>query len=210
MAPPPIRSRRAEHAADTRAALVDVARPLFAARGYAGTSTEDVVAAARVTRGALYHHFRDKADLFRAVMEKVARELAERLIGEQLQQQLSQTGGSPLAEVRLGFGEFLDACIGSDFQRIVLVDGPTVLGHDVWEDLAERYGLLLLTDWLQRAIAAGEIDELPAAALARLLVSLLTEASLMIGRAEDPEAARRDVGVTIDRLMAGLVPRGDG
>jgi AcrR family transcriptional regulator len=207
---PPSRSRRAEHAADTRAALVDAARPLFAARGYAGTGTEDVVAAARVTRGALYHHFRDKADLFRAVMEQVARELAERLIGEQLQQQLSETGGSPLAEVRLGFAEFLDACIGSDFQRIVLVDGPGVLGQDVWEELAERYGLLLLTDWLERAIAAGEVDPVPPAALARLLVAVLTEASLMIGRAEDPQAARADVGVTIDRLMAGLMPRGDG
>jgi len=72
------RTRRDEHVADTRQALVDAARTLFTEQGYAATGTEEIVAAARVTRGALYHHFHDKSDLFHAVMEQIAREVAER------------------------------------------------------------------------------------------------------------------------------------
>ena len=77
-------TRRDEHVADTRQALVDAARKLFTEQGYAATGTEEIVAAARVTRGALYHHFHDKTDLFRAVMEQIAREVAERLIDAEL------------------------------------------------------------------------------------------------------------------------------
>src|SRR5215467_2927451 len=79
-----VNSRRAEHVQDTRDALVQAARELFADRGYAGTGTEEIVARARVTRGALYHHFRDKAGLFQAVMQAVAGELAKRLVTQEL------------------------------------------------------------------------------------------------------------------------------
>jgi len=79
-----VKSRRAEHIQDTRAALLLAARELFAEKGYAGTGTEEIVARARVTRGALYHHFRDKADLFSAVMQAVASDLARQLITQQL------------------------------------------------------------------------------------------------------------------------------
>jgi AcrR family transcriptional regulator len=114
--------RRAEHASDTRAALVASARRLFAAQGYDGTGTEQIVADARVTRGALYHHFHDKADLFRAVMAEAAASVAQRLIDEQLASEVP----SPLAEIQGGISAFLDVCVGGDFQRIVLVDGPPV------------------------------------------------------------------------------------
>ena len=109
---------------------------LFAAQGFDGTGTEQIVAEARVTRGALYHHFRDKADLFRAVMAQAAGDVATRLIDEQL----AADAESPLAEIRDGVSAFLDVCVGGDFQRIVLVDGPRVLGADAWDDLVERYG----------------------------------------------------------------------
>src|SRR5258708_8316209 len=79
-----VKSRRAEHVQDTQAAVLQAARELFAEKGYAGTGTEEIVARARVTRGALYHHFRDKADLFRAVMQAVAADLAERLVTQPL------------------------------------------------------------------------------------------------------------------------------
>src|SRR6201999_387008 len=127
------RARRAEHAADTREALLAAARRLFAARGFDGTGTEQIVAEARVTRGALYHHFRDKADLFRAVMAQAAADVAQRLIDEQL----AAEAPSPLDDIRDGVSAFLDVCIGGDFQRIVLVDGPRVLGEDAWEDLVD-------------------------------------------------------------------------
>jgi AcrR family transcriptional regulator len=192
--------RRADHASDTRTALLDAARQLFATEGYDGTGTEQIVAAARVTRGALYHHFRDKADLFRAVMEEAAGDVARRLIGYQL----SEVSESALDDVRTGVGAFLDVCVGGDFQRIVLIDGPRVLGEDTWDQLAERYGRSLLEEWLSRAVEAGEIEPVPVRPLARLLIAMLIEASLAIARADDPAEARTEMGTTLDRLLNGL------
>jgi AcrR family transcriptional regulator len=192
--------RRAEHASDTRTALLASARRLFAAEGYDGTGTEQIVAEARVTRGALYHHFRDKADLFRAVMEEAAGEVARRLIGDQL----DEANGSPLAEIQAGIGAFLDVCVGGDFQRIVLTDGPRVLGEEAWDQLVERYGRSILEEWLSRAVTSGDIEPVPVRSLARLLIAMLAEAGLAIARASDPAATRADMVTTIDRLLSGL------
>jgi AcrR family transcriptional regulator len=194
--------RRAEHAADTRAALVTAARRLFAAQGYDGTGTEQIVADARVTRGALYHHFRDKADLFRAVMAEAAGSVAQRLIDEQLASQ----SASPLAEIRAGFAAFLDVCVGGDFQRIVLVDGPRVLGSDAWEELVQRYGRGILEEWLNRCVEAGDLEAVPLRALARLLIAMLTEASLAIARSAAPAQTRDELGIVLDRMLTGLRP----
>ena len=196
--------RRAEHASDTRAALIAAARRLFAAQGYDGTGTEQIVADARVTRGALYHHFRDKADLFRAVMAQAAGDVATRLIDEQL----AADAESPLAEIREGVSAFLDVCVGGDFQRIVLVDGPRVLGTDAWDDLVERYGRSILEEWLARCVQAGDLDPVPVRSLARVLIAMLTEASLTIARADDPAAERAELGEVLDRILTGLRPSG--
>lgn len=195
-------SRRAQHAADTRTALLAVARRMFAANGYDGTGTEQIVAEAQVTRGALYHHFRDKADLFRAVMEEAAGEVARRLTDDQ-----TQLGGSPLDEIRDGVSAFLDVCVRGDFQRIVLIDGPRVLGEQAWDQLVERYGRALLEEWLTRAVTAGDMDPVPVRPLARLLIAMLTEASLAIAGAADPAATRAELGVTLTRLLDGMRPR---
>jgi AcrR family transcriptional regulator len=194
--------RRAEHASDTRTALVAAARRLFAAQGYDGTGTEQIVADARVTRGALYHHFRDKADLFRAVMAEAAGQVAQQLVDEQL----AAEAESPLAEIRDGVSAFLDVCVGGDFQRIVLVDGPRVLGSDAWDELVDRYGRQLLEEWLDRCVESGDLESVPTRSLARLLIAMLTEASLAIAAASDPAATRAELGVVLDRLLTGLRP----
>ena len=194
--------RRAEHASDTRTALVAAARRLFAAQGYDGTGTEQIVADARVTRGALYHHFRDKADLFRAVMAEAAGQVARQLVDEQL----AAEAESPLTEIRDGVSAFLDVCVGGDFQRIVLVDGPRVLGSDAWEKLVDRYGRQLLEEWLDRCVESGDLESLPTRSLARLLIAMLTEASLAIARADDPASTRADLGAVLDRMLIGLRP----
>ncbi|MCW2868947.1 TetR/AcrR family transcriptional regulator [Actinacidiphila oryziradicis] len=196
-------SRRSEHVADTRKSLVAAARTLFAERGYAATGTEDIVAAARVTRGALYHHFRDKADLFRAVMGECAQEMAERLV-EQETRRAEQHPGDAWQLLRTGFQSFLDACNDPDFQRIVLVEGPAVLGHSAWDTLVEQHGYLLLAEALTEAIQEGRIEELPVPPLTRMLASLISEASLYIARAEDHDRAREEAGAVLDRLLAGL------
>ena len=152
--------------------------------------------------GALYHHFRDKADLFRAVMAEAAGSIAQRLIDEQLASQAP----SPLAEIQQGISAFLDVCVGGDFQRIVLVDGPRVLGSDAWEELVERYGRGILQEWLNRCVEAGDLAAVPVPALARLLIAMLTEASLAIARSAAPAQTRADLGVVLDRILTGLRP----
>jgi AcrR family transcriptional regulator len=198
-----VRSRRAEHTADTRRALVRAARTLFAERGYAATGTEDIVGAAQVTRGALYHHFKDKADLFRAVMGECAQEMAERLV-QQETARAEVEAGDAWTLLRMGFQSFLDACNDPDFQRIVLVEGPAVLGHSAWDALVEQHGYVLLAEELTRAIAEGGIGPMPVAPMTRMLAALISEASLYIARADDHERARREAGEVLDRLLDGL------
>jgi AcrR family transcriptional regulator len=199
-------TRREQHVADTRQALVDAARRLFTEQGYAATGTEEIVAGARVTRGALYHHFRDKTDLFRAVMEQVAREVAEDLINAGLSD--NEGGGPAWGEIRDGLRAFLDLCIATDdFQRIVLVEGPVVLGPEAWDDLVARHGSNLLAQWLSRAIDEGSITPVPVQPLTRLLIAMISESSLYIARASDRAAARSEIGHVLDRLMDGLEPK---
>jgi AcrR family transcriptional regulator len=198
--------RRAQHVADTRQALLDAARELFTDRGYAATGTEDIVARARVTRGALYHHFADKADLFRAVMVTVAGELAGRTTAQVLRHHPDPDRGV-WDELRAGFAAYLDASLDPDFQQIVLIDGPAVLGPQAWGELVEQHGLGLLRQWLEEAMAAGHIDRLPVDPLAHLLAALIAEASLVIARSPDRQAARADIGVTLDRILLGLRPQ---
>ena len=205
--------------ADTRQALVDAARAIFTAQGYAATGTEEIVAAARVTRGALYHHFQDKTDLFRAVMEQMAREVAEHLIDAELSRPAAPSPGQPAGqpaaqppadawdEVRDGLRAFLDLCVVTDdFQRIVLVEGPAVLGHEAWDDLVARHGSNLLAEWLSRAVEQGRIAPVPIQPLTRLLIAMISESSLYIARADDRSAARKAMGTVLDRLLAGLEP----
>jgi AcrR family transcriptional regulator len=200
-------TRRDEHVADTRQALVDAARTLFTEQGYAATGTEEIVAAARVTRGALYHHFHDKSDLFHAVMEQIAREVAEHLIDAELSRPAdpSQPPADAWDEVRDGLRAFLDLCVVTDdFQRIVLVEGPAVLGHEAWDELVARHGSNLLGEWLSRAVKQGRIAPVPIQPLTRLLVAMISESSLYIARADDRSVARDAMGAVLDRLLDGL------
>src|SRR3954453_14262881 len=122
------RTKPAERSEATRAALMTAARPLFAERGYAAVGTEEIVRAAGVTRGALYHHFNGKRKLFEAVYVQIEVELAERIANGAL----SSGATAPLAAMRAGAEMFLEACTVPEVQRIVLLDGPSVLGWDLW------------------------------------------------------------------------------
>ena len=135
-------------------------------------------------------------------MAQAAGDVAQQLIDEQL----AAEAPSPLDEIRDGVSAFLDVCIGGDFQRIVLVDGPRVLGADAWEELVDRYGRGILEEWLSRAAATGDLDAVPVRALARLLIAMLTEAGLAIARADHPAAERAALGEVLDRILTGLRP----
>jgi AcrR family transcriptional regulator len=203
------RSRRTEQTADTRQALISAARRRFAEQGFASTGTEEIVADAQVTRGALYHHFRDKAALFRTVMEQVATEVAEQLVAGELARD-AELPSDAWTQLRSGFQSLLDiSTADSDFQRIVLVDGPAVLGNDAWDALVEKHGYRLLSEWLERAMAEDRIDPLPVVPLTRLVAALLSEASIYTAGAADPDTARLEVGTVLDRLLRGLGRGGD-
>ncbi len=184
----------------TRNALIEAARSLFAERGYAGVGTEEIVRAAGVTRGALYHHFDGKRDLFDAVYERIEVDLAQRIaIGA-----LDGGAGDPLAAMRAGAETLLRACTEPEVQRIALLDGPSVLGWDRWREVAAEHGLGLIEGTLQAAVEAGAIPGQPIRPLAHLLMGALDEAAMLVARAEDPERMRLEVGRTLDRLLAGL------
>jgi AcrR family transcriptional regulator len=195
------RGPRAEQSGATRAALVAAARELFAERGYASVGTEEIVRRARVTRGALYHHFEDKKDLFRAVHEGLEAELAQ-TIGAQL-----AAGGATdaLELLRTGVRTFLDACTDRALARIVLVDAPSVLGWREWREIDERHGLGLVTAGLQAAMDAGDIAAQPVKPLAHLLLGAMGEAGMLIANAADPDATRREVEPALLALLEGLV-----
>ena len=185
----------------TRRRLVTAARALFGARGFAEVGTEEIVRAAGVTRGALYHQFRDKADLFAAVAEEVEAEIAERIAGAAG----AEAAADPVGALRSGARLFLDACAAPEVERIILLDAPAVLGWQAWRDLAGRYGLGLVQFGLQSAIEAGAIAPQPVAPLAHVLIGALNESALYVARAEDPAAAREQCVAIIDRILHGLM-----
>lgn len=198
--PTEARGRKAEQSDRTRATLVSVARTLFAEAGYAGTSTEEVVQRAGVTRGALYHHFRDKRELFEAVFVDIQAETRQHI------RAASNTKTERWDRFRAGFDEYLNRSMDPATQRITLIDAPAVLGWD------RRRELDYTLDMLQNAISAmqeeGVVSSLlPADELAHLLRGVANEASHMIVSAADAPAERRRVGEALAAILEGLRAR---
>lgn len=193
---------KAEQTERTRAALLAAGRASFAARGFADTSTEELVQAAGVTRGALYHHFQDKRALFEAVYEEVEQELVDELA--------SALDGvtDPLDVLRQGADAFLDACLDPAIQRISLLEAPSVLGWERWREIDEQYGLGLIQVALKAAMDDGAIRTGPVAPLAHMLFGALMEAAMLLAASPLPGEAREDVGRAVLLLIDGLaVPR---
>ena len=142
---------QAERSATTREAIVAAATRLFAERGYEATGIDEVTRAAGVSKGALYHHYSDKADVLAAVYEDVETKLVERLVA------VASRETDPLEAVRAGAHAFLDACVDPVTRQIVLVDAPVGLGWERWRSIGSRYGFGLLLAGLQAAADAGQI-----------------------------------------------------
>jgi len=193
--------RKAEQSEATRRRLLSVARELFAERGYAGTATEEVVQRAGVTRGALYHQFRDKEDLFRAVYEEVERELAERIVFGLRSRVTAETDA--WEQIRAGNEAFLDACLDPAVQRIALLDAPAVVDAASRRDI-NSYGLRLIRRGLEMAIEQGLIDPQPIEPMAHLVRAVLNEGALLLARSSDPATNRAEIGAAVDRLISGL------
>jgi AcrR family transcriptional regulator len=183
----------------TRAKLVKVARRLFAKRGYAAVGTEEVVKKAGVTRGALYHQFEDKKDLFRTVFEQVEAE-----VSIDIATRAEAEASDPLDVLRTGTRLWMDACLDPEVRRIALLDAPAVLGFEEWREIVGRHVLGLLAAALQVAMDAGAIAPQPAMPLAHVITGALDAAALYVAESADPEAARNEIDPVLERLIEKL------
>jgi AcrR family transcriptional regulator len=191
---------QAERTEATRGRLITTARRLFAEKGFAATSTEEILGEAAVSRGALYQHFASKTGLFRAAFEAVEDDLTAQILAA-----ATRSGETdPLRILELGFDAFLDQCLNPEVQRIVMLDGPTVLGWDTWHELDERYAFGTIKTVLSLAAEEGRIPEATVEPLSHLLVGAVMQAGMVVARADDPQAAKAAMSETFARVVAGL------
>ncbi|MGB7686488.1 MAG: helix-turn-helix domain-containing protein [Solirubrobacterales bacterium] len=182
---------------------MDAAQELFTERGYDGVGTEEIVRAAGVTRGALYHHFGGKAELLEAVYERLEAESTERVARIVLGSELE----SPMAAMRAGIEAFLDECAEPALRRIALHDAPAVLGWERWREIGAANGLGLIEASLTAAVEAGEMRDLPVRPTAHLLLGALDEAAMLVARSED-SASRAEVTVVLLALLESFAVPG--
>ena len=187
---------QAERLAATRAALLKAAKTVFAEQGYEAAATEEIVRRAKVTRGALYHHFEDKRALFDAVASDVAREIATRI-------DAMTPMDDPLQALIVGTGAFLDACLDPAVRRIYLIDAPAVLGWHRWREIDAPHGVRSLREGVTAMLAERPDDALAIEPTTFLLAGAFNEAALWIAEAKDEKAARR----AMDRALAALIER---
>lgn len=197
---PEPRRTQAERTAATRARLLEAGRALFATDGYAAASTQAIVDAAGVTRGALYHQFGDKAGLFDAVYEEVERDVVAAI----MTRIAAAAPATQLEAMRIGARLFLEECSSPKVQRIVLIDAPAVLGWDRWREVGMRYGLGIVEAMLMQAIADGAIPDQPTRPAAHVLLGALDEAALYVSRAADAAKALEQMFLVCDRLITGI------
>lgn len=186
----------------TRASLLAAARELFIAKGFFNTTTEEIVAAAGVgTRGALYHHFADKRALFKAVLHAIEDEM----LASVLTLLTSANSASPVEQLKSGVAAFLQTTLTPGMQRVVLIEGPAVLGWHEWRTIEEEYGLGALQDLLRSAIAQEAMPKQPVEVVAHMIFAFIAEAALFIANSDQPAIAKDQAVTAADRLLSGLI-----
>ncbi len=193
-------SLRDENAARTRRALLRAARKLFVKRGYTGTSVDEVAEAARVTRGALYHHFAGKRDLFQAVLEELDQQLLEAASDAAAKE------SDPWKQTLAAVDVFFEACLDPALQRIAFQEAPIVLGWEAWRELENRYFLGKISRLLDELVKTGSVAKFDTDLLAHVLLSAATAAALVIARADDVEVAREEARRILYAILGGLKP----
>ncbi len=193
------KTQKALQAERTRKKLLQVARRLFAARGYARTSAEEIAERVGVTRGTLYYHFRDKRDLFRCLCEELEDECTERITRAVLQ--VEGVREQAKAATRAALDAFLDPA----YARIVVREGPVALGWETWHEIVSRYSRQQLRVLVEVAMDAGALKRHSPEALASVLVGAVNEAGVAITQSADPNRTRREFEEVISALVEGLL-----
>jgi AcrR family transcriptional regulator len=194
------RQTQAERSEATRAALLSAGRVLFAEHGYAGASSEAIVAAAGVSRGALQHHFVDKRSLFLAVYEQVEQEVVQATA----EAGMAVGHDDPVEVLRAGCHAYLDAVLDPAVQRICAIDGPAVLSPEERNVITDRDALGLVREVVGQAVARGEIEDAPVEPLTKMLLAAVMAAAEFVATATDAKTARAEAGRTVDLLLSNL------
>lgn len=197
-----VKPRREIYAETTHRALLETGRLYFLERGYANVSAEQIVRAAGLSRGALYHHFDGKKGLFEAVFADLEHEAAHR-IGRAM----AATSGPPHQQVIAGMETFLDVCADPEYREIVLIQGPVALGRERWNELDQRYLRAFLADGVKTLIETGFLQSHPPELLAAALYGTLTELAMVIAGAGDPATARESAARILRTFLAGFAER---
>jgi AcrR family transcriptional regulator len=179
----PVKSRREMYSEATRAALLDEATRLFATRGFAGTSLEDVASASRVTRGAVYHHFASKQALFEAVLDAQEGRVMAEIVA-------AATAEDPWDAAMLALDAFLDQCCDPTYGRLVWLEGPQALGWNRWREWEEKYSYGLVEQFTRSLIAAGYLEDRAAGSLVRFSFWMLGGAGLTLAEAAEADKPR--------------------
>ena len=196
-----VKNGRAGQSEVTQKALRDQARKLFAQKGYSGANTDELVRRAKVTKGALYHHFENKRDLYLAVVEDMERDLVERI------EAAGAAARDPWKRLQAMCRAYLESCRDPGLTRILVLEAPVVLGWKTWCNLEQKYEVAAFARCLRETGAAsfsrGTLPE-SAETLAQVILGALTTGARVIATAADSGAARKEVEKTIERLLAGL------
>jgi AcrR family transcriptional regulator len=192
---------QAERRATTRGAILEAARALFAAHGFAATTVDDIAAKAGVAKGAVYHHFASKEAVFDAVFEATSESLVGRVAAT------AAAGKDILDGMVAGARDYFEACAEPGIGRIILKDGPAVLGWARWREIDERHFGGAMPRALEEAMAQGLIARQPAAPLARLLLGAVTEAAVACSASDDPVTTGREHVQALTALIEGLRAR---
>jgi AcrR family transcriptional regulator len=194
-----VKTRRDEYKALTRAAVLNAAADQFVMRGFVETTIDDVAAAARVSKGTVYYHFTDKAELFEAVFRDRQAALVETVA-----RAVADESGDPWAKLRVGLSAYLDQTIEDDDHRALLQVAPTALGASRCREIDEAMGVPILRAALQGIADNGQLPQQPLDMAAKILFAALCEAAMAAGADANPRRARRHAAFVLDAIISGL------
>src|ERR1700677_2203889 len=196
-----MRRTQPERSAATQAALLSAARQLWGERGYAAISTPEIAEAAGVTRGAMYHQYANKTELFVAVLEAIETEVIGRLITDVTAREPSTAADT----LHITADAWLQIAVEPEVRQLMLLDAPSILGWAGFREISQRYGLGMTEQLLSAAIEAGELRAQPTRPLATIVIAALDEAAMIIANAVDPVRETQEVHTVIHDLIDGLM-----
>lgn len=191
-------SRRQEYSASTKRALVDVATELFTVQGYAGTSLDEIVAGARVTKGALYHHFSGKQALFEAVFVRVEDDASGSI------RRAVRDTEDPWDKAMAGLRAFLDVLQRPEYRRLVIQEGPAVLGYERYREQEERSTYGIVQEIVSSVLASYALEKSMVDTFSRVFFGAMSAAGSAVSSADDTARASAEVEAAIAFILAGL------